>query len=451
MKNNPPIPCSLMIKNCGVVQPDFTVLENAAIAVDANRIAEIGEAALAEKYRAAKTIDGKNKLAMPGMYDCHTHTVQQLLKGGTVDEPPIVWRRILVPYESKLNEEDRYQAARLYCVQALKAGITMFADAGSMDMTGTVRAVHETGIRAAITRVARDLDPDLPACMCDPTPEAALKAMETLYHAYNGSAGGKVSIWFSISSPMSSSAKLVRLVAAAARQYKTGVHIHLGEHPAEVQACLMRWGMRPPEFLDHCGLLNGNVIAAHCIQVTDFDLRLMAERGLHVIHCPTANLPTQGIPKLLAERAAGINIALGNDGASSARQDILGQAQLLKYVTQAVYGTPVFEPVVLPLREAFAMATRNGAKALGVLEDLGTLEAGKKADIVLLDLDSPSFVPTRNLMNTVMMVASAQDVSDVIIDGEVIVRNRELTKLDEQEILYAGKQQLADLLKRSDK
>ena len=141
----------------------------------------------------------------------------------------------------------------------------------------------------------------------------------------------------------------------------------------------MRWKMRPPEFLDHCGLLGSNVIAAHCIQITDFDIRLMAERGMHVIHCPTANLPTQGIPKLLAERAARINIALGNDGASSAKQDILGQAQLLKYVTQAVYGTPVFEPVVLPLREAFAMATRNGAKALGVLDDLGTLEAGKES------------------------------------------------------------------------
>ena len=452
MENKLPVRCSLMIKNCSVVQTDFTLLENASIAVDQNRIVEIGDTALiCDKYLPVETIDGRNKLAMPGMYDCHTHTVQQLLKGGTVDEPPIVWRRILVPYEARLNEQDRYQAARLYCIQALKAGITMFADAGSMDMTGTIRAVHETGIRAAITRVARDSDPKLPVCMCDPTPEAALEAMEKLYHEYNGSAGGKVSIWFSISSPMSSSDRLVRLVAAAARHYKTGVHIHLGEHPAEVQACLVRWGMRPPEFLDHCGLLGNNVIAAHCIQITDFDIRLMAERGMHVIHCPTANLPTQGIPKLLAERAAGINIALGNDGASSAKQDILGQAQLLKYVTQAVYGTPVFEPVVLPLREAFAMATRNGAKALGVLDDLGTLEAGKKADIVLLNLNDPSFVPTRNLLNTVMMVASSQDVSDVIIDGEVLLRNREFTKLDEQEILYAGKNQLSDLLKRSDK
>ena len=187
MENEMPISCSLMIKNCSVIQADFTIMENASIAVNQSRILEIGDTALlCDKYRPMETIDGRNKLAMPGMYDCHTHTVQQLLKGGTVDEPPIVWRRILVPYEAGLNEEDRYQAARLYCIQALKSGITMFADAGSMDMAGTVRAVHETGIRAAITRVARDLDPELPACMCDPTPEAALKAMEKLYQEHNG-------------------------------------------------------------------------------------------------------------------------------------------------------------------------------------------------------------------------------------------------------------------------
>jgi len=300
----------------------------------------------------------------------------QLLKGGTVDEPPIIWRRILVPYESQMTSEDRYHAARLYCIQALKAGITMFADAGSMDMTGTIQAASETGIRASIARVGRDLDSELPSSMCDPNAEQALEAMEQLYKKYHGSAGGRIHIWFSLSSPMSSSPQLVEGVAMAARQRNTGIHIHLGEHPAEVQTCLSRWGLRPPAFLDQYGALGSNVIAAHCIQITDFDIRLMAERGLNVIHCPTANLPTQGIPKLLAERAAGLNIALGNDGATSAKQDMFGQVQLLKYVTQASYGTPVFEPTVLPLAEAFRMMTANGAKALGMEGESGELAEG---------------------------------------------------------------------------
>lgn len=445
-----PCTCDLLIHGCAAVLPGFHFLENAAIAIDHGVILEVGTAELLRRrYQPRETIQATGKLAMPGMYDCHTHTVQQLLKGGTVDEPPIIWRRILVPYESQLTPEDRYHAARLYCLQALRAGITMFADAGSMDMSGTAQAVAETGIRAAIARVGRDLDPELPSCMCDDSAERSIDAMENFYREYHGKAEGRIHVWFSLSSPMSSSPQLVEGVAQAAKQRKTGIHIHLGEHPAEVQTCLARWGLRPPDFLDKYGALGPNVIAAHCIQITDFDIRLMAERGLHVIHCPTANLPTQGVPKLLAERAAGLNIALGNDGASSAKQDLFGQVQLLKYVTQAVYGTPVFEPNVLPLAEAFQMMTQNGARALGMGEQLGSLAAGKLADIVLLRIDTVNYEPSRHPLHTVMMVASSQDVSDVIIGGRVLLRNGRFTNLDEEKILFEGKRQLRLLLDRT--
>ena len=127
-----PSACDLLIYGCAAVLPGFQLLENAAIAIDQGVILEIGAAeSLRGRYQPRETIGAAGKLAMPGMYDCHTHTVQQLLKGGTVDEPPIIWRRILVPYESQMTPEDRYHAARLYCLQALRAGITMFADAGS--------------------------------------------------------------------------------------------------------------------------------------------------------------------------------------------------------------------------------------------------------------------------------------------------------------------------------
>lgn len=442
--------CTLLIKDCSVVLPDHRILEHAAIAINENTIINIDDSSIiSDKYAASQVLDGKSKLALPGMTDCHTHSVQQLLKGGTVDEPPIVWRRILVPYEAAMNPEDRYHAARLYCIQALRAGITMFADAGSMDMTGTIEAAKETGMCAAISRVGRDMDNELPASMCDPDADTCMKNQGDLFSKYNGTEDGRIRIWYSLSSPMTTSRELGCMVAKAAKKNHTGIHIHLGEHPAEVQTCLTRWGMRPPAFLDSCGVLGPNVIAAHCIQVTDFDLRLIAERGVHIIHCPTANLPTQGIPKLLAERAAGINIALGNDGASSAKQDLLGQAQLLKYVTQAVYGTPVFEPNVLPLPEAYDMCTINGARALGTEAIRGTLEVGKQADIVLYNLNQPAIQPTRNLFKTFMMVAGSQDVCDLVMNGKVVIKDSEFKELDEELILHEGNQQLKDLLERT--
>ena len=442
--------CDLLIRNCTAILPDFQLAEDVAIAVKGGTILAIGpDTDLGNRYHPKETIRASGKLAMPGMYDCHTHTVQQLLKGGTVDEPPIIWRRILVPYESRMTPDDRYHAARLYCLQALRAGITMFADAGSMDMSGTVQAAVETGIRAAIARVGRDMDPELPASMCDKTPEQSVEAMEDLYRSCHGMADGRIHIWFSLSSPMSSSPQLVEGVAQAARAHATGIHIHLGEHPAEVQTCLARWGLRPPEFLDKYGALGPNVIAAHCIQITDFDIRLMAERRLNVIHCPTANLPTQGVPKLLAERAAGLNIALGNDGATSAKQDLFEQVRLLKYVAQATFGTPVFEPTVLPLAEAFDMMTVNGARALGVSDRLGSLAPGKAADIVLLHTDHVNNLPTRNLLHTLPMVASSQDVSDVMIGGEMVLQNGQFVKIDEEAVLWEGKRQMEAMLNRT--
>ena len=439
--------CDLLIKDCSIILPDFSVFQDGAIAVTDGTICEIGSSEdLESRYQPKEQLSGKGKIALPGMYDCHTHTVQQLLKGGTIDEPPIIWRRILVPYESAMTEEDRYQAARLYCVQALKAGITMFADAGSMDMTGTIRAVEETGIRAAVARVGRDLDRELPASMCDSDAAKCIHAQEELYRKHHNTCEGRLRVFYSISSPMSASEELVEGIAQAAKEGKTGIHIHLGEHPAEVQTCLSRFGLRPPAFMAKYGALGPNVIAAHCIQITDYDIRLMAEQGVNVIHCPTANLPTQGIPKLLAERAAGLNIALGNDGATTARQDLFAQAQLLKYVTQAVYGTPVFEPTVLPLREAYEMMTRNGAKALGVGENLGTLEVGKTADIVLLDIDKVEYQPSRNLLHTMMMVASSPDITDVVIGGKVLIKEKTFTCIDEERILYEGKRQMKRML-----
>jgi 5-methylthioadenosine/S-adenosylhomocysteine deaminase len=441
--------CDILILDCSIVLPGFSLLENGGIAVSDGIIQDIGSSeSMTVKWGANRTVHAHGKLAMPGLYDCHTHTVQQLLKGGTVDERPIIWRRILVPYESKMTAEDRYHAAKLYCIQALRAGITMFADAGSIDMSGTARAVQETGIRAVIARVGRDLDPELPASMCDSSPEAGISAQMQAFSDFHNTCDGRLRVWFSISSPMSASPELIQSVSDAARENNTGIHIHLAEHPAEVQTCLSRWGLRPPEFMAKYGALGNNVIAAHCIQVSDFDIHFMAEQGVHVIHCPTANLPTQGIPKLLAERAAGINIALGNDGASSAKQDLFHQAQLLKYVTQPIFGSPIFETNVLPLSVAFDMMTINGATALGVSDKLGSLEEGKIADIIFLDIDSVVYLPSRNILKTMMMVASSQDITDVMIEGKFIIENGEFVNIDEAKILHDGKKQMREMLNR---
>lgn len=437
----------LLITNTNLVMPDHSVVEDVAIAVSGEMIEGIFPSASGLKGK--DVINGVGKLVIPGLYDCHTHSVQQLLKGGTVDEPPIIWRRILVPYEEKMTPEDRYHAARLYCLQSMKNGVVMFADAGSMDMAPVAEAVQETGMHAVLSRVGRDLDKELPAAMCDPDAETCMKHQQEMFDTYNGANGGKIRVFYSLSSPMSSSRELASGIAEMAKKDKTGIHIHLGEHPAEVQTCLARFKMRPPEFLESCGVFDNHVIAAHCIQLTDFDMHVLKRDNFFAVHCPTANLPTQGMPKLLAERAAGIHIALGNDGASSARQDILCQAQLLKYATQPVYGTPVFEPNVLPLEEAFDMCTVNGAHALCCGDKQGKIEKGMKATFAVYDINNVNYQPTRNLFKTFMMNACGDSVTDLVVDGKIVIKNKEFVTLDEEKILYEGKLQLRKMLSRT--
>lgn len=439
--------CSIIIKNVALLTPAFSIAENQAIAVDGNQIVAIGASAdILANYEASETIDGRDRLAIPGMYDCHTHTMQQFLKGGCIDEMPIVWRRILVPHELKLNAQDRYYAAKIYCMQALRAGVTMFAEAGSMETDGTLQAVAETGIRGAITRVTRDVAGGLPEGSCDKTASEAVQKLEKLYKNYHNSADGRIQIWFSLCSPQSSSLELIESIAAAAEQYDVGIDGHLCEHFAEVSHCLANYHLRPVELYAKMGVLSPRFTGGHCVMITESDIRLMAERGMSIVHCPTSNLKTHGIPKIMSERAAGINVALGNDGASNARQDMLGQFQLLKYVSHSAYGIPNFDPVTLPYSAALPMCTINGAKALHVDKELGTLEVGKKADIVLMNTLAPDLMPSQDLIKTVSMAGNMHSVTDVIVNGDILIRNREFTKLDEEEILRSGAAQMKDML-----
>ncbi|MCL4458297.1 MAG: amidohydrolase [Chloroflexi bacterium] len=442
--------CDLLIRGCQIILPDLTVLDEGAIAITKDKIADIGQLSDIEtRYQPKAVLEARDKLAMPGMVDGHTHTVQQFLRGGIVDEYPIVWIRILVPYESRLDADDRYQAAMLCCLQMIKAGITTFADSGSGDMEPVIRAVHETGMRAAITRMTRDCGDFIPEIFKDAAPIAVRKT-EDLYRQFHDSADGRVRIWFSVTSPMTTSPELAELVAAAAKEYNTGIHIHLAEHLREVEHCLVNYRLRPAEYLDAHGILGPNLLAAHAVQLADREVKLLAERQVKVIHCPIANLTNQGFTKTPLMKALGTCIGLGNDGAHTADLDLFGAMRILKCAMQARHGLPIFDPRALPVPDLFRMVTIDGARALLWDEEIGSLEKGKKADIVLLNWRQPHFYPTRSVLQTLVMVASPRDVSDVIIDGRLVLKDREFTYLDEEAIMAAAGKQMRKILGRKE-
>ncbi len=441
--------CDLLITDTTALLPDMTLRTGVALAIDQGVIVALDETTTLETlYEPQETVNGAGKIAMPGLVDAHTHVCQQLLRGRITDEPPMIWARYLVPFESTLEPEDVYWSAMLSGVEMLKAGITTFADSGGRHMGEAARAVRELGLRACIARSTMDSGGFVPENMRGSAAQNIAET-EALYREWNGEANGRIAIWFALRQVMTSTPELVEGVAAAARECDTGIHIHLAEHLREVEHCVVSYRLRPAEWLDLLGLLGPNVLAAHSVVLSEKEIQLLAARGVTPVHCPRSNLNSHGFPKTPLFMALGVPIGLGTDGACGGSLDLFEQARLLKHAIQAYRGLPINDAAILPVEEVLRMATSGGARALRLQEHIGTLERGKKADIILVDVSAPHMKPTLHLLRTLAMGAAARDVSDVIVDGVVLMRGRQLTQVDEDEVMRKAGEHLQAITRRA--
>lgn len=423
----------IVLKNAMVLTPEGDILEGRNIAVSCNRIAKI-TTGYDLPAPAAKTIDCSGKIVMPGMIDGHTHTSQQLLRGKLADEYPMIWTRFLVPFESSLTEEDVYYSALLYCIQAIRAGITGFAESGGRHMDRTADAVLETGMRAAIARSMMDSGSAITPQMLEDSDEAILRNDE-LYAEYHGTGNGRVQIYYGMRQVMTCTPELIEKIAAHAGDRKTGVHAHLCEHRNEVSFCLERYQMRPAAFLDRCGLLGPRLVTAHNVALSEHDITLLTDRQVKMIHCPYANLINHGFPKTPRILEAGGSVGLGSDGAAYNSVDLFEEMRTLRAALISSSGLPVFDPEVMPVRTMLKMATQGGAAALGMKDTLGKVEEGCIADLITIDVRKPHIFPTNNYTTALVDTVTAQDVCDSIIDGQIVMENRELKTIDEQAVM----------------
>ena len=434
--------CDILIRGCRVLQPDMTISGTCSVAIDKTMICKIGpEAELAQEYEAEETLDGRGKLLMPGLVDGHTHTCQQLLRGRVSDEYPMVWTRFLVPFESNLRPEDSYVSGQLACLEMIKHGTTAFADSGGVYMDRVADAVVESGMRAAIAKSTMDMGNAITGAMKETAKEAVAHTRE-LYKGYQGAGDGRVDIWFAIRQVMTCSQDLIAMVRDAAEELHTGIHAHLCEHKDEVSFCLQNYKLRPAQFLESMGVLGPNLLTAHNVMLSDEDIALMAERGVKVIHCPRANLANHGFPKAPQILQAGLQVGLGCDGAAPSNLDLFDEMKVLRYGMIAYWGLPSFNPVVMTCATVLKMASWGGACALGKGDILGTVEEGKKADVILLNIDQPHIQPTQNLLNTIVEAANGHDVTDSIIDGRLVMKNREVLTLDEEKICFEAQKHM---------
>lgn len=441
--------CDMIIKDCSLLTPEFEVVGSQSIAIADSKIVAIGSyTELKETYEAASVLDGKGKLCMPGLVDAHTHTCQQLLKGRTMDELPMIWSRILVPFEGNMDEQDSYVSAQLSCLEMIKSGTTAFADAGGVHMHKVLEATIESGMRAAITRSSIDIGDFLPDTMKQPM-EKILDNNEWLFKQYHGSGDGRIQVWFGIRQVMSCSPELIQAAAQKAREYNTGLHAHLAEHRDEVRYCLEKYKLRPVEYLDSLGALGPNLLTAHNVVYSEQELEILRDRNVKIVHCPRANFNSHGFPKTPRMMQMGMSIGIGSDGSSGSNLSLWDEIRVFRSGIHAYWGLPVFDPLVMPANELLKMITVGGAQALQIEKEVGTIEVGKKADVILVNIEQPHIWPTRNLVNTIVESVTSKDVEDVIIDGKLVMKNREMLTLDEERIMYESAARMESIAQKA--
>lgn len=441
--------CDILIKDCTILMEDFSTPEHMAAVIADGAIQKTGPTEEIEaRYQGTETLDGKGKLLMPGLTDGHTHVCQHLLRGRISDEFPMIWTRFLVPFESTLTEADVRASARLACLQMIKSGTTSFADAGGTHMDQAAEAVLESGMRAALARSTMDKGDMIPDSMKAPA-EDCIRETEELYQAYHGKGEGRLAVWFGLRQIISCSDALIRMTGERAEELNTGIHLHLAEHKDEVVYCLEHYHLRPVEYLKEAGVLGKHLTAAHCVAIADREIPLMAKSGMHVVHCPRANFCCQGFPKTPQLLDRGVTVGLGSDGAARDDISIFEEMKTIRTGLSAAWGLPVFDSTALPNHQILSMAMQGGAAALQMEGVTGTIAPGSKADLVMLDIHAPHLEPTSNLAYTVAETAYGSDVTDSIIDGRLVMKNRQVLTLDEEAILADAKSRMKAIYARA--
>lgn len=432
----------LCIKNTTILQPDYTFARNKDVIINNKKIIDIVDSSEKHEYIAGSTIKGDHKLTMPGLIDGHTHITQQFLRGMITDEFPIIYKRFNLPLESKLTENQVQLSAKLSCLEMIKSGTTTFADAGGTHLDQLVLGVQQSGLRAALTRSTSDTG-DIPENMKDSTSEG-IRLSEQFFKEYHGSGDGRINIWFQYRTIASCTDDLIVGLTELAKEYHTGVHTHISEYGEAVLYTLRTYGVREIEYLHQLGVLFPGLLAAHSALISEQDIRILKESNTKVIHCPRSNLG-KAVTKTPSLLSHGVSVGFGTDGTAHAGLSLWREITAFRHSQIITHGVPYLDFSVMNSQMLIDMLLMGGARALQLDKEIGSVEIGKTADLITIQLDKPHIAPTHNLLNTLMDSVDASDVCDTIVNGSILMKDREVLSLDEEKIMDEAKKTMQDI------
>ena len=423
-----------LIKNAKVLvyEGGKVLTKEADIAIRGNKISQIDK--IKTDFEFQKIIDARNMLAMPGLINTHTHLAMVLFRNYADDMPLFDWlTKKIWPLEAKLTAEAVYQGSVLGIAELIKSGVTGFLDMYFF-ADETIKAAVEAGVRVNIARGLTDEEEGK---------EVQLNETRRLFKEYHYR-DGMVKIFAGPHAPYTCSPRYLEKVIKLSKELDIGIHIHLSETKKEVDDSIQKWGKTPIKHVYDLGLFERPTIAAHCVHLNDEDIQILAESKVSVAYNPTSNLKlASGFAPVEKMLKAGVNVALGTDGASSNNNlNMFEEMHLASIVNKALN----YDAVSVPAETVIKMATINGAKALGVQDELGSLEVGKKADIILIDLRKPHLVPLHNPLSAICYTAQSSDVHTVIVDGKILMENYELKTIDMEKAMYEAEEAARKLI-----
>ena len=414
------------------VEPNCVVLEHHALVIRDGRILEILPSDEARhRYPDAHSEDFPDHTLIPGLINAHTHAAMSLMRGIADDRPLMEWLTDHIwPLEQKwMGETFVREGSDLAMAEMIRGGITCFNDMYFFPEVTAQQAIR-CGMRAVLGMILVDF----PSAWASGPTEYLEKGLSLRDEHLNNPL---VSFAFAPHAPYSVSDEPLLRIATLAAELDLPIHMHLHETADEIEQSRQHYGMRPISRLKQLELLGPGYIAVHMTQLTDEEITLLARTGASVVHCPESNLKlASGFCPVARLLGAGVNVAIGTDGAASNNDlDVMGEMRMAALLAKAVSG----DASAVPAHTALRMATLNGAKALGLESEIGSLEAGKWADITAVRLDRIETQPLFNPVSDLVYAASRHQVSDVWVGGRRLLRNRELTTLDIGDISHKAR------------
>ena len=426
---------TILIKNAIILDPEKDINVKKDLLIKDDLIYKIDEEIAQDNVD--KIIDAKDKILLPGFVNTHTHLSMALFRGLADDLSLDEWLNDNIwPMEANLNEYYCYIGALLGAVELIKSGITTFSDM-YFYMEDVAKAVEESGIRAVLSYGMIDFGDEEKR-------KAEIEKNMNLFKNCHNTADGRIKVFFGPHSPYTASEELLKEVRKLADENNIKIHIHVSETQKEIDDVSAEKGLRPFEYLDSIGFLGPDVLCAHCVWLSDEEIEIIKKHDVKISHNPCSNMKlASGIAPVKKLLDNDICVAIGTDGASSNNNlDIIEElktASLLQKVS-------TLDPEALNSDEALAMGTIEGAKALGLDDEIGTIEVGKNADLILIDTNNANMIPdSSKLSSNIIYAANGFNVDTTICNGQILMENRQLTTLDEQDIYKKAKEAIDEL------